>query len=155
MKQLRAHSLIILSVAGALLVASGCGKQRQSSQNASIQEDSGAGETAAAAPSKTAEKQLPKLLDLGAHKCIACQMLAPVLDELAKEYKGRMEVEFIDVWEDPAAGHKYGIQQIPTQIFFGSDGRELFRHVGFMSKDDILAKWKELGYTFPEKDEKQ
>jgi thioredoxin 1 len=38
---------------------------------------------------------------------------------------------------------------IPTQIFFDAEGRELFRHTGFLAKEDILAKWKELGVPFP------
>jgi hypothetical protein len=49
------------------------------------------------------------------------------------------------VWVNPDAGKPYGIEVIPTQIFFDSSGKELFRHIGFFSKDDILAKWKELG----------
>ena len=39
----------------------------------------------------------------------------------------------------------YGIEMIPTQIFYDANGKELFRHIGFFAKDDILAKWKELG----------
>lgn len=88
---------------------------------------------------------LPRLLDLGAGKCIPCKMMAPILEELRKEYAGRMAVEFIDVWQNPDGGKKYGIRIIPTQIFFDASGKELFRHEGFYSKDDILAKWKELG----------
>ena len=72
-------------------------------------------------------------------------MMAPILEELKKEYAGRMEVEFIDVWKNPDAGKQYGVQIIPTQIFYAADGKELFRHVGFFGKEDILAKWKELG----------
>jgi hypothetical protein len=72
-------------------------------------------------------------------------MMAPILQELKKEYTGRLEVQFIDVWENPAAGDKFGIKLIPTQIFYDASGKELFRHEGFMSKEDILAKWKELG----------
>ena len=72
-------------------------------------------------------------------------MMSPVLDELKKEYTGKLEVEFIDVWKNPDAGKPYGIEVIPTQIFFDASGKELFRHIGFFSKDDILAKWKELG----------
>ena len=68
-----------------------------------------------------------------------------MLDELKKEYAGKLEVEFIDVWENPDAGKQYGIEVIPTQIFYDADGKELFRHIGFFAKDDILAKWKELG----------
>jgi thioredoxin 1 len=93
----------------------------------------------------TARAALPRLVDLGADKCIPCKMMAPVLKELKKEYAGRMEVEFIDVWKDPKAGKAYKINLIPTQIFFDATGKELFRHEGFLSKKDILAKWKELG----------
>jgi len=97
----------------------------------------------ASAPSET--KPLPKLLDLGAGKCIPCKMMAPILEELKKEYAGRKEVVFIDVWQNPDAGKAYNIEMIPTQIFFDASGKELFRHVGFFGKEDILAKWKELG----------
>lgn len=94
---------------------------------------------------KKNEKPLPKLLDLGATKCIPCKMMVPVLDELTKEYKGKLKVEFIDVWKDQSAAQKYKVQTIPTQIFFDAKGKELYRHVGYYPKADILAKFKELG----------
>ena len=56
-----------------------------------------------------------------------------------------MEVEFIDVWKNQGAGKQYGVEMIPTQIFFNAEGKELFRHTGFFGKEDILGKWKELG----------
>jgi thioredoxin 1 len=89
--------------------------------------------------------KLPKLVDLGADKCIPCKLMAPILEGLKKEYAGKMDVEFIDVWKQPDVGKPYKIQLIPTQIFFDSSGKELFRHEGFFGKEDILAKWKELG----------
>lgn len=89
--------------------------------------------------------RLPRLVDLGAGKCIPCKMMAPILEELKKEYKDKFEVVFIDVWEDRQAGAKYGIRVIPTQIFYDASGKERFRHEGFFSKEDILGKWKELG----------
>ena len=92
-------------------------------------------------------QKLLRLVDLGADKCIPCKMMAPILEELRNEYKGKLQVEFIDVWEDRSAGDQYGIRVIPTQIFFDPSGKELFRHVGFISKEDILAKWKELGFN--------
>ena len=88
---------------------------------------------------------LPRLVDLGAGKCIPCKMMAPILEELKKEYAGRLKVELIDVWENPDEAKKYGIKLIPTQIFYDASGKELFRHEGFFSKADILTKWKELG----------
>ena len=96
---------------------------------------------------ETQSKRLPQLVDLGADKCIPCKMMAPILDELREKYKGRLHVTFIDVWKDPAPGRQYGIRAIPTQIFLDPAGEELFRHEGFFSKEDILAKWRELGYT--------
>ena len=93
---------------------------------------------------------MPRLVDLGADKCIPCKMMAPVLEGLKKEYAGRMEVEFIDVWKNPDAGKAFGIEVIPTQIFYDASGRELFRHVGFFSKEDILAEWKQLGVELKE-----
>ena len=91
---------------------------------------------------------LPRLVDLGAGKCIPCKKMAPILEELKKEYAGRMEVEFIDVWKNPDAGKAYGVEMIPTQIFYDASGKELERHIGFMGKEDILAKWKVLGVEF-------
>jgi thioredoxin 1 len=90
-------------------------------------------------------KGLPVLIDLGADKCIPCKMMAPILEELKREYGGRLIVEFIDVWKNPAEAPKYDIKLIPTQIFYDASGKELFRHEGFFSKEDILSKWKELG----------
>jgi thioredoxin 1 len=94
----------------------------------------------AAEPSK-----LPKLVDLGADKCIPCKAMAPILKDLKTEYAGRMDVEFIDVWKNPDAGKAHKIKLIPTQIFFDASGKERFRHEGFYGKEDILGKWKDLG----------
>ncbi len=88
---------------------------------------------------------IAKLIDVGAGKCIPCKMMAPILEELKKEYAGKMEVQFIDVWEHPEAGKPYGVQIIPTQIFYDAAGKELYRHTGFFAKEDILTKWRELG----------
>jgi len=100
------------------------------------------------APPSGAVQALPKLVDLGAGKCIPCKMMAPILEDLKKSHSNKFEVQFIDVWQNPEPGQHYGIRVIPTQIFFAPDGKELFRHEGFFGKDDILAKWKELGFTF-------
>lgn len=90
-------------------------------------------------------KALPKLLDLGADKCIPCKMMFPVLDEMSKSYKGKLAVEFIDVWKNPGAKDKYKIKVIPTQILYNSNGKEVFRHEGYFPKEDILAEFKKHG----------
>jgi thioredoxin 1 len=91
---------------------------------------------------------LPQLVDLGATTCIPCRMMAPILDQLRVDFAGRFEVHFIDVWLFPDAAKGYGMRVIPTQIFFDAQGRELFRHEGFYSREQILGKWRELGYDF-------
>ncbi len=90
--------------------------------------------------------KLPRLVDLGAGKCIPCKMMAPILEDLKKDHAGKLEVVFIDVWQNSDEGSKYKIRVIPTQIFYSPEGKELFRHEGFYSREDILAKWKELGH---------
>ena len=95
--------------------------------------------------SQSQAKALPRLVDLGAGKCIPCKMMKPILEDLMANYARTFKTEFIDVWKDPDAGKQYKINLIPTQIFYGADGKELFRHEGFFSKEDILSKWKELG----------
>lgn len=93
----------------------------------------------------------PRLLDLGSVSCIPCKMMKPILEELDKEYAGRLKVEFIDVWQDRAAGEKHGIDTIPTQIFFDANGKEFFRHTGFYSKDEILAAFRDNGISLESK----
>lgn len=107
-----------------------------------------AAEVVVAAEPEAQAEPLPKLVDLGATTCIPCKKMAPILDRLAEDFAGRMEVVFIDVRKDRAAGVPYKIRVIPTQIFYDPEGNELFRHEGFFSRDDILAKWAELGFDF-------
>lgn len=99
---------------------------------------------------------LPRLVDLGASKCIPCKNMAPILEELKKEHVGIFDVEFIDVWqkENAKKAEEYKVESIPTQVFLDPKGKELWRHVGFFSKEEILAKWKDLGYEFKPKAEK-
>jgi thioredoxin 1 len=101
-----------------------------------------------------AKSALPRLVDLGADKCIPCKMMAPILKELKTDFEGQLEVEFIDVWKKPDASKPYKINLIPTQIFYDASGKERFRHEGFFSKEDILAKWKELGVSLKAQSEK-
>ena len=139
-------ALLLVAVGGVMIL-----KQKkplpQIVQNVNLNISGTAEIEKAEAPSVTIEqaKALPRLVDLGADKCIPCKMMAPLLVELRSEYEGTLKVEFIDVWKNPDEAPKYGIKLIPTQIFFDASGKELFRHEGFYSKEDILAKWTELG----------
>ena len=87
----------------------------------------------------------PTVIDLGARHCIPCKKMAPILESLSNEYRGRAGVLFIDVNEDQAAALKFRIQMIPTQLFFNAQGKEVKRHIGFIDKGDILKELKAAG----------
>jgi thioredoxin 1 len=91
-------------------------------------------------------KNTVTLVDLGATTCIPCKMMAPILEELKAEYKGRVKVIFINVW-DQANTEKtkaFKILAIPTQIFYDRTGKEVYRHTGFLDKKSITAKLEEI-----------
>lgn len=139
---------LAVAVSGAVVL-----KERQSAPRAQADAPTvavmvPAGESPRARPDSGAPAGLPKLVDLGADRCVPCKAMAPILEGLKREFAGRMDVEFIDVWKDPDAGKAYGVELIPTQIFYDGNGRELFRHQGFYGREDILGQWKELGVDF-------
>jgi thioredoxin 1 len=82
-------------------------------------------------------------IELGADKCIPCKAMQPVMREIAQEYKGTIQVVFYDVWKTSKYAKDYGIQMIPTQVFIDKNGKEIFRHVGFYPKEDIIKMLKE------------
>ena len=106
--------------------------------------ESGRADLTAPATSAPGEN-LPRLVDVGSSKCDACKKLAPILEELRREYAGRVIVDFIDSYEHPSAKLLYGVRAIPTQILFDADDEEVWRHEGFISKEDLVARFAEVG----------
>ncbi len=90
-------------------------------------------------------KDMVTMVDLGAKKCIPCKMMASIVESLEKEYKGKAAIIFIDVWETSGQYARFGINKIPTQIFYDKTGKEVYRHEGFLSKGSIVEKLEELG----------
>ena len=87
----------------------------------------------------------PRLLELGSMRCQACLEMAKVLDALRASQGAKLQVDFIDVFEQPEAADRHKISLIPTQILFDTAGKEIFRHTGFFAHNDILAKFRDLG----------
>ena len=105
----------------------------------------------AASPAFSAEqktipvKGMVTMVDLGAASCVPCKMMAPILDKLEKRYSGKAAIIFIDLRYEREAARHFGIRAIPTQVFFDKTGKEVYRHVGFMSEKDIVAQLKAMG----------
>jgi thioredoxin 1 len=90
-------------------------------------------------------RALPRMVDVGKTWCIPCKKMVAVLQEAERRYKGTASIEFVDLEKDPDAADRYGIQMIPTQIFYTADGKEFERHVGFLPFDDVEKIFKKMG----------
>ena len=96
-------------------------------------------------PKDIVQSPLPKLLDFGAGTCIPCKAMAPILKGLAEEYKGRVDVKIIEVYQDREMTQANRIRLIPTQVFFDAKHQEVFRHEGFMDKEQIKKVFDKMG----------
>lgn len=85
------------------------------------------------------------MLELGSVGCIPCEQMKPVMEKLRTNYKGRLEVVFIDVRRDGAAARRYGVYVIPTQVFLDKTGKEFFRHTGFFDYEEIVPVLQKAG----------
>ena len=96
-------------------------------------------------PKDMAQSPLPKLLDFGRGICIPCKKMAPILQELSEEYKDRVIIKIIEIDQEKELTRINRIRLIPTQIFFDSNNKEVFRHEGFMYKEEIKKVFEKMG----------
>ena len=96
-------------------------------------------------PKEIAQSPLPKLLDFGRGVCIPCKKMAPILKELSEEYKDRVIIKIIEIDQEADLTKANRIRLIPTQIFFDAKNQEVYRHEGFMDKEQIKAMFQKMG----------
>lgn len=89
-------------------------------------------------------KGMVTVVDLGAGYCVPCKLMAPILKEVEREYRGRAAVVFVDVTQHETMARSMGIRAIPTQIFYDKAGKEVSRHEGFMDKKTLTAQLDKL-----------
>lgn len=132
---------MILTAAVLLTAAAACGNGGESATD-TTEPESGM------ASNDRPTEGVPTLVDLGSNSCVPCQQMEGELEELDAVTGDALEVTVIDVHQNRSATSEYGIRLIPTQVFLSEDGEELYRHEGYMSLEDMLARWEQLGYTF-------
>jgi thioredoxin 1 len=87
----------------------------------------------------------PTVVNFGLRTCSVCKKMAPYLESVATEYRGRANILFVDVRADQAVAQKFRVQMLPTQIFSDATGKEVQRHSGYLDKEGIIKGLKLAG----------
>ncbi len=89
------------------------------------------------------KSEIPSIVDFWAGWCMPCKIMGPVIDEIAKEFDGRVKVGKINIDENTEMATNLSVMNIPTLVFF-KNGQETGRVTGVVSKDSIITKIQEL-----------
>ncbi len=85
------------------------------------------------------------MLELGSVGCVPCEQMKPVMDKLTRNFKGKLEVIFVDVRKNTEPVRRFSVFVIPTQVFLDSNGKEFHRHIGYYDYDSIVPVLKKAG----------
>jgi len=85
------------------------------------------------------------MLELGSVGCVPCEQMKPVMEKLRTNYKGKLEVLFVDVRQDKETARRFSVFAIPTQVFLDKSGKEFHRHMGYYAYEEIEPVLKKAG----------
>lgn len=148
--------VVILAIAAVVIAKQRAENQRNATPAASLQQAPlSAGEAASgeaverpltgSALSEALGNGRPTMADFGKGWCQPCKEMVPVLDQAAKDYRGKANIIYVDLEQYPDLGHLYRISAMPTQVFFNANGAEAARHIGYMDTAQIEQQLAALG----------
>ena len=113
----------------------------------SVRETPGTGTPEYRAAEGIPVKGMVTMVDLGSDTCIPCKLMAPIMGKMEKKYRGKAAIILIDVRKNRDSIKRFGVRAIPTQIFFDKQGKEVYRHEGFMSEAEIDQVFQNMGVS--------
>lgn len=91
----------------------------------------------------------PVLVQITSASCLHCRRMMPTLTELAQTHAGHFLIALVSLDRQPQTAARYQVQAVPMQVFYDAQGKELARHVGVMSREEILQQWRQAGVALP------
>jgi thioredoxin 1 len=88
----------------------------------------------------------PALYEFGAGYCVSCKEMAKIMAELTTSHSDQVEFRMVYVDKEKPLFEQYKIMLIPTQVFLDASGKEVDRHIGALTKEEVLKKLKELKF---------
>jgi thioredoxin 1 len=98
------------------------------------------------AQGSNAPKGRPALYEFGAGYCASCKEMAKIMGELTPTYRDQVEFRLVYIDKNKDLFQKYKIMLIPTQVFLDASGKEVDRHMGALTKEEVIQKLKDLKF---------
>ncbi len=89
--------------------------------------------------------RLPKVVKVGRTDCLPCKDMSAILGVVKEEVAGKAKVELVNLEDEPNAVQKYNIKGIPTTMFFDENGKEVYRQIGVVPKEEVIDWLKKAG----------
>ncbi len=129
-----ANCLLLIAVSSLVMLAAGCQSDPATES----------GLTSMPLPQALTNGK-PTIAEFGRGTCIPCKQMKPILEEMATEFEGRLNVVIVSIDDYQALTSRYRITAIPTQICFDSQGKEVGRHIGLWPKEQIIRVLPQIG----------
>ena len=94
---------------------------------------------------KARNSGLPTMVEFGADGCGPCDRMQPIVDQMRKDYPDSLNVVFVHVGQEQMLAARFGVRSIPVQVFYDKDGKEVFRHTGFLAKAKVYRQLARMG----------